>query len=156
MECVVKSRFVNGGRSHGGGVETNPTSIHEAVGLIPGLTQWVNDLALQWAVGVGCRRGSDLALLWLLCRLAAVALIWALAWKPPHAFGVGLKSQKQTNKQTNKKTWMGYKWTYVQNGNRLWKTYGFQRCEERDGLGIWDRHMLTEVYGMVGQWGPAI
>ena len=24
----------------------NPTSIHEEVGLIPGLTQWVEDLAL--------------------------------------------------------------------------------------------------------------
>ena len=25
----------------------------------------------------------------------------------------------------------------------------------RDGLGIWDWHMYTEVYGMIGQRGPA-
>ena len=26
----------------------------------------------------------------------------------------------------------------------------------RDGLGTWDWHMHTEVYGMAGQWGPAV
>ena len=29
-----------------GAVETNPTSNREVAGLIPGLTQWVKDLAL--------------------------------------------------------------------------------------------------------------
>ena len=32
--------------SRHGAVETNPTSIHEDAGLIPALTQWVNDLVL--------------------------------------------------------------------------------------------------------------
>ena len=33
-----------------GAAETNPTKNHEVVGLIPGLTQWVKDLALPCAV----------------------------------------------------------------------------------------------------------
>ena len=60
---------------------TNPTRNHEVVGLIPGLTQWVDDLALP--CGVGCRRSSDLALLWLWCGPAATVLIVPLAWEPP-------------------------------------------------------------------------
>ena len=26
----------------------------------------------------------------------------------------------------------------------------------RDGLGIWDWHMHTEIHGMIGQWEPAL
>ena len=44
--------------------------------------------------GVGPRRGSDLVLLWLWHRLAAVDLIRPLALEPPCAVGVGLKRQK--------------------------------------------------------------
>ena len=45
--------------------------------------------------GVGCRLGSDPVLLWLWCRLVAVALIQPLAWEPPYAVGVALKSKKK-------------------------------------------------------------
>ena len=43
---------------------TNLTSIHEHVGLIPALTQWVKDLVAK-SCGVGHRHDSDPALLWL-------------------------------------------------------------------------------------------
>ena len=65
-----------------GTVETNPTRNHEVMGSIPGLTQWVKDLVV----------------LWLWCRLAAVAPIRPLAWELLYAMGVALKKQKKKKK----------------------------------------------------------
>ena len=45
--------------------------------------------------GIGHTRSSDLELLWLWCRLAAMALIQLLAWEFPYAFGVALKKGKK-------------------------------------------------------------
>ena len=49
--------------------------------------------------GVGHRCSSDLALLWLWHRLAAVAPIRLLAWEPPYAADVALKRQKKKKKK---------------------------------------------------------
>ena len=52
--------------------------------------------------GVGRRRGSDPALLWLWCRLVGEAPIPPIAWDPPYAKGVALKKAKQN--KTKQKT----------------------------------------------------
>jgi len=46
--------------------------------------------------GVGCRCGSDPALLWLWGGPAAAALIRLLAWEPPYAGGSGPRKGKKT------------------------------------------------------------
>ena len=48
--------------------------------------------------GVGHRHSSDLALLWLWYRPAAIAPIRPLAWDPPYATGVALEKQNKTKK----------------------------------------------------------
>ena len=52
--------------------------------------------------GVGRRNVLDLALLWLWHRPEAIALIRPLAWEPPYAAGVTLKSKKKKKKKKKK------------------------------------------------------
>ena len=65
--------------SHCSSAVASQTSIHEDVGLIPGLTQWVKDPVL----------------LSLWCRPAAAVPIWPLAWELPYAPGAALKWKKK-------------------------------------------------------------
>ena len=51
--------------------------------------------------GVGCRRGSDPALLWLWRRPVATAPIQLLAWEPPYATGAALEKTKKKKKKKN-------------------------------------------------------
>ena len=53
-------------------------------------------------MSVGHRQSSDLVLLWLWHRLAAVAMIQPLVWELPYATGVTLKN-KQTQKKAKQK-----------------------------------------------------
>ena len=53
--------------------------------------------------GVGCRHGSDPTLLRLWCGSTATAPIGPLAWEPPHATSVALKSKKKKKGELNKK-----------------------------------------------------
>ena len=90
--------------SYCGSAETNPTSIHEDAGLIPGLDQWVRDLAFLWAVvWVGC--SLDLTWLGCGCGCRPQLQLWfnSLAWEIPYATPVALKSQKIKKKRKRKR-----------------------------------------------------
>ena len=64
-------------------METNLTRNHEVESLIPGLAQWVKDLA--W--------------LWLWWWLVVTAPVGPLAWERPYAVGMALKRQKTKKKK---------------------------------------------------------
>ena len=83
LQRTMLFKRTRGGSSHYGTVETNQTSKHEVAGSIPGLTQWVRDLAL----------------LWLWCRPATVAPIQPPTWEPSYAMGAALKKGKEKNKR---------------------------------------------------------
>ena len=85
--------------SHCVAAETNPTGNHEDAGSILGLVQWVQGSGTAVSCAIGRRCSLDPELLWLWCRMAAVALIQSLAWELPYAASVALKRKKEKEKE---------------------------------------------------------
>ena len=83
-----------------GAAETNPTSIHEDAGSVPGLDHSLSGSAIGIAVScrVGHRHCLDPTLLWLWCRPAAAALIPPLAWELPYPRCSSKKDKKKKKK----------------------------------------------------------
>ena len=84
-----------GGSPHYGSAETSLTSIHEDAVRSLALLSGSGICHCRELYGVGQRHGLDSELLWLWCRLAAVAPVRLLAWGPPYAAGGALKKGKK-------------------------------------------------------------
>ena len=67
-----------------------------------------SDIALSCSVG--CRYCSDLALLWLWCRLIAAASIWPLARELPYCTEWLKKKKKERKKEKKKRRNPWYSW----------------------------------------------
>ena len=68
--------------------------------------------------GVGCGCGSDPALLWLWCRLAAVAPVGPLTWESPYAEGA---AQEKAKRQKEKKKILSLETIFLRPLNVEWR-----------------------------------
>ena len=70
--------------------------------------------------GVGRKPSLDLMLLWM---LAAITLIRPLAWEPPHAMGVGLKTPKNKRRKKERNPRGGNDPLDISECGENWKCY---------------------------------
>ena len=130
---------------------TNLISIHEDVGSIPSLTQWVKEQVL----------------LWLWCRPAAAALIQPLAWEISCATDAALKRQKQKQKQkTNQQCDSIHTVSFLVSPGSppqpcttsVFRLSGFEFAERQTIYSLWGLAFLTSqnVFAIGRCWGLSV
>ena len=121
------------------------------MGLIPGLAQWVKGSGIATSCGVVCRCGSDLALLWLWHRPAAVAPVRPLAGEPPYATGAALKIENNDNNNYLKCQWTECSNQKIQSGRLDKKQEPTICCLQETHLRAKDTYTLK-----VRGWGKIV
>ena len=86
------------GSFHCGSAETNPTSIHEDVGSIPGLALWVR-IQIGLSCGVGYRRGLRSRVAMAMVQSGGYSSDATLSLGTSYAMGAPLKNKNKTNKK---------------------------------------------------------
>ena len=107
---------------------------------------------------VGCRRDSDVVLLWLQCRPEATVPIQPLAWAPPYAVGVALKRLKKKKKSHKSLPSFRYKpvlWTWDLGTEEEWSPEedpetSWQACLVRTPLVLPQREVQCHTYAEEG------
>ena len=86
--------------SHRGSVVNEPDQYLRGCRFNPQLCSMGQGSGIVMSCGVGCKHGSDPALLWLWHRPAASAPRVPLAWEPPCAVSAALKKKAKKKKSS--------------------------------------------------------